>query len=166
MAMADDIAAIVAQEKALVFDRFDEAAAYELGAALRRRGLAEALPIVIDIRLWDRPLFYAALPGSTAANADWARRKRNSVEMFHKSTYRMNLEQGGQEQILPPRYGLSADQYAIAGGGFPIVVKGVGAIGVVAVSGLPQRSDHELVVAVLAETLGQDPQQLALPATD
>ena len=166
MAMADDIAAIAAQEKALVFDRFDEAAAFELGAALRQRGLAEALPIVIDIRLWDRPLFYAALPGSTAANADWARRKRNSVEMFHKSTYRLHLEQGGQEQIFPPRYGLSADRYAIAGGGFPIVVKGVGAIGVVAVSGLPQRRDHELVVAVLAETLGHDPQRLALPATD
>ena len=55
--------------------------------------LKEGFGIVVDISTWDRPLFYAALPGSTASNPDWARRKINVVKMFLKSTYRMVLEQ-------------------------------------------------------------------------
>ena len=78
MSTADDIARIIEQEAALVFDHFDEARAFAIGSALRERALAEKLPIIVDIQLWDRPLFYAALPGSTSptptgrgASATW-----------------------------------------------------------------------------------------------
>ena len=47
------------------FEQFDEATAFAVGLRLRERALAERLPIIIDIQTWDRPLFYAALPGST-----------------------------------------------------------------------------------------------------
>ena len=60
--------------------------------------------------------------------------------------------------------GLIRSEFVLAGGGFPIRVKGVGAVGVIAVSGLPQRQDHEIVVAVLAEHLGLDAKKLALPS--
>ncbi|GLS33979.1 Uncharacterized protein, UPF0303 family [Mesorhizobium albiziae] len=164
MATADDIAGIIAQEAALVFDHFDEARAFAIGSALRERGVKDKLPIIIDIQLWDRPLFYAALPGSTSSNADWARRKRNVVKMFHKSTYRMGLEQGREDKTFPPGHGLDPSEFVLAGGGFPVRVKGVGAVGVIAVSGLPQRQDHEIIVAVLAEHLGLDAGKLALTA--
>ena len=39
---------------------------------------------------------------------------------------------------------------------FPIVVDGVGCIGAVTVSGLPQRADHDLVVEALADLCGVD----------
>src|SRR5262249_5854612 len=93
MGYDDDIARIAEQEANLVFDGFDEATAFAIGSAIRERGLREKLPIIVDIRTWDRPLFYAALPGSTADNANWARRKRNVVQNFLKSTYRMVLQQ-------------------------------------------------------------------------
>ncbi|RVD20399.1 hypothetical protein EN742_37275, partial [Mesorhizobium sp. M4A.F.Ca.ET.020.02.1.1] len=92
MAVADDIALIKKQEATLVFPGFDEAVAFEVGAAIRKRALAENLPIIVDIRTFDRPLFYAAMPGSNASNPDWARRKINVVKRFLKSTYRMVLE--------------------------------------------------------------------------
>jgi uncharacterized protein (UPF0303 family) len=44
--------------------------------------------------------------------------------------------------------------YAAHGGGFPIVLRGTGLIGTVVASGLPQREDHAMVVAALAEALG------------
>lgn len=160
---AADIAKITEQEAALVFDRFDEAAAFEIGALMRERGLAEKLPIVIEVRFWDRLLFYAALPGSTGSNADWVRRKLNTVKMFQKSTYRLTLEHESTDRMFRPGFGLSASEYVLVGGGFPIRLKGVGVVGAIGVSGLPQRGDHELIVSVVAGFLGKDGAALALP---
>ena len=164
MNIAEDIEKIKVQEAELVFPVFDEATAFEIGSALRARGLEEIFPIIVDIQLWDRPLFYAALPGSTGSNTDWARRKRNVVKMFQKSTYRMMLEQGGESALFSERYGLSASEYVLAGGGFPIRVSGAGVIGVIAVSGLPQRQDHGIIVDALCDQLGSDRRELALDA--
>lgn len=160
---ADDIERIKRQEAELVFDRFDEAVAFSLGTAIRERALRENLPIIIDIRTFDRPLFYAAMPGSNASNPDWARRKINVVKRFLKSTYRMVLEQDRPDRTFKPGEGLDSADYVLAGGGFPITVKGAGVIGVIAVSGLPEREDHGVVVQALCEYLGMDAGALALP---
>lgn len=163
MSAADDIARIIEQEDALVFETFDEATAFEIGSAIRKRALAGNLPIIVDIQLWDRPLFYAALPGSTATNANWARRKRNVVKLLHRSTYRLVLEKNRPDRTFAPSEGLDAADYVLAGGGFPVRVKGVGVIGVIAVSGLPERQDHEVIIAALCDHLGLDAARYALP---
>lgn len=164
MSVAEDIAGIAEQEKRLVFTAFDEAAAFSIGSALRERGLAEAWPIVIHISVWDRLLFYAALPGSSGSNADWVRRKINVVKMFHKSTYRMVLEQGSPDRTFKPGAGLSPQDYVLAGGGFPVTVQGVGAVGAIGVSGLPEREDHGIIVDVLCDHMRIERTSLALPA--
>jgi len=40
-------------------------------------------------------------------------------------------------------------EYAAAGGGFPLIVRGTGPVGVVLVSGLPMEEDHALIVEAL-----------------
>ncbi|THF59033.1 heme-degrading domain-containing protein [Ollibium composti] len=166
MAASDDIQTIKRQEAELVFDRFDEAVAFALGTAIRERALKENLPIVVDIRTFDRPLFYAAMPGSNASNPDWARRKINVVKRFLKSTYRMVLEQQRPDRTFKPGEGLDVSDYVLAGGGFPATVRNAGVVGVIAVSGLPERDDHGLVVEALCAHLGKDAGALALPAND
>ena len=163
MAASDDIRTIERQEAELVFDRFDEAVAFEIGSAIRARALRENLPIIVDIRTFDRPLFYAAMPGSNASNPDWARRKINVVRRFLKSTYRMVLEQQRPDRTFKPGEGLDVADYVLAGGGFPVTVEGAGVIGAVAVSGLPEREDHGVVVDALCAHLGIDARGLALP---
>ena len=162
MGASEDIEKIAAQEAALVFPAFDEATAFTVGSAIRERGLHDKAPIIIDIRTFDRPLFYAALPGSTADNAEWARRKRNVVQRFLKSTYRMVLEQQRPDRTFKPGSGIDSADYVLAGGGFPVTVRGAGVIGVIAVSGLPERDDHGIIVATLCEHLGLDAKVLAL----
>lgn len=162
MSIEDDLARVKEQENVLVFQRFDEEEAFALGSRLRDLGRRRSLPIIVDVSLWDRPLFYTALPGSAASNRDWARRKINSVRHYQKSTYRLFLEQGARERILAPDHGLDPRDYAIAGGAFPIRVGSVGVIGAVAVSGLPQRDDHNLAVEALAGHLGVDAGAVAL----
>ena len=57
---------------------------------------------------------------------------------------------------------VSIGDYVLAGGGFPLTVKGAGVIGVIAVSGLPEREDHGIVVATLCAHLGLDAKALVL----
>jgi uncharacterized protein (UPF0303 family) len=160
--VARDIARIVGQESALIFERFDEMIAFEIGCAIRANALIEKQPIVVDLRFWDRGLFYAALPGATPSTAEWARRKLNSVRVFHKSSYRLALEQQREDRTFPPGYGLDPADYVLAGGAFPIRVRAVGVIGAISVSGLSQRADHECAVYALCAHLGKEKSSLAL----
>ncbi|MEP9387910.1 heme-degrading domain-containing protein [Mesorhizobium sp. KR9-304] len=163
MSVTDDIAKIAEQEERLAFSAFDEATAFSIGSAIRGRALAENMPIVIQIGVWDRLLFFAALPGSSNSNADWVRRKINVVKMFQKSTYRMVLEQNSPDRAFKTGHGLPVTEYVLAGGGFPLVIKGVGAVGAFGVSGLPERQDHGVIVDALCDQLGIERQALALP---
>lgn len=163
MTVAEDIAKILEQEQKLVFPSFDEHVAFEIGAAIRERASREGLALVADLRLWDRPLFYMAMPGTTGDNPHWVRRKANTVQRLQKSTYRVVLEKSWEGDVFPPRRGLDPAEFVLAGGGFPISVKGIGVVGAVTVSGLHERDDHEVVVTALCAQLGFDAASLALP---
>ena len=162
MAAADDIALIKKQEQDLVLAQFDETLAFSLGSAIRDRALAEGLSLVVDIRTWDRQMFFAATAGTSADNAEWVRRKINTVRRFQKASYRVSLERGG-DGVFPEIINAPASDYVIAGGGFPIRVKGAGIVGALTISGLPGRSDHGVAVAALCDHLGLDRALYALP---
>lgn len=161
MAAAEDIALVKKQEAELVLGQFDEAVAFALGSAIRERALAEGLSLVVDIRSWDRQMFFTATPGTSADNAEWVRRKINTVRRFQRASYRMVLERG--EVPFSPQSGADPADYVIAGGGFPIRVKGAGIIGCLTISGLPGRSDHGVAVDALCDHLGLDRAIYALP---
>lgn len=155
MSREEDIAGIVEQERRLVLPRFDENVAFEIGCALRARAAAEKWPVVIEIRLWDRLLFHAALPGSAANNGEWVRRKFNTVRAMLRSSYRCVLENGSPaDRAFKPGWAMPLSDYVLAGGGFPITVEGTGVIGAFLVSGLPERDDHGVIVEALCARLG------------
>lgn len=161
MNAADDIALVKKQEAELVLPVFDEAVAYEIGSAIRARALAENLGLVVDIRTWDRQLFFTATAGTSFDNAEWVRRKINSVRRFQRASYRLVLERG--EAPFPPQSGADPADYVIAGGGFPIRVTGAGIVGALTISGLPGRDDHGVAVDALCDHLRLDKKSLALP---
>ena len=74
----------------------------------------------------------------------------------------MVLEQQRPDRTFRPGSGIDSADYVLAGGGFPVAVRGAGVIGVIAVSGLPERDDHGIIVATLCEHLGLDAKALAL----
>jgi uncharacterized protein (UPF0303 family) len=157
-----DLKKIALQESRLVFERFDANIAWALGCELRK--LAESLeaPVVMDISLQDRQLFHCTMIGATADNADWVRRKRNTVLRCHKSSYGIGQKFALEGGSFHEKTGSSLQEYATHGGGFPITLEGLGCIGAITVSGLPQREDHSLVVRVLAEYLGLNLTELVL----
>ena len=163
MPIADDLARIALQEQELQFAGFDEDTAWRIGSAVRQLALARKLSLVVDVRRFAQPLFYSALPGTTPDNVEWVRRKSNVTARFHRSSYALRLELEEKKSNLLERYGLPLADYAAHGGSFPIRVVGAGVIGSMTVSGLPDRSDHQLAVEVLCSELGRGFDTLRLP---
>jgi uncharacterized protein (UPF0303 family) len=166
MGVSEDIEAIARQESALTFDRFDENVAWALGLHLRARATAGTWPVLIEVWTFGRPLFLAALAGSTPDNVDWARRKRNVVERFRRSSYAVGLDLQRKVATLEGRYGLAPSDHAAHGGGFPLSVEGAGIVGTVVVSGLPQREDHMAVVRALCFVQGREAAPFELDGSD
>ena len=154
MSVIEDIAVIEQQEKALRFTAFDADTAWKLGSIMRSKLLERAAGGTVEIEVAGQVLFACTTVGATPGQADWIRRKRNTVRRFARSSYAIGraLERDGD--TLLTRHALEIEDYAAHGGGFPIFVVGVGCIGSVIVSGLPQRDDHGLVVSAVAQVLG------------
>jgi uncharacterized protein (UPF0303 family) len=145
----------------LRFPSFDAETAWQLGSILRRMLVATGTGGTIEIEVAGQVLFTCTTVGATPGQADWIRRKRNTVRRFARSTYGVGraLEKNGE--TMEARHGLELKDYAAHGGGFPLWVTGVGCIGSIVVSGLPQRNDHSLAVAAISEVLGLKPPTLA-----
>ena len=164
MAIADDLALIARQEKELVFSSFDDARAWAVGSRLRELAVGAKYPaLVIDVRRFGHPLFYATVGLSLPDHAEWIRRKSNVVARFYRSSYALSLEMQQKKTTLTERYGLPLADYASHGGSFPLRIAGAGVIGSITVSGLPQRDDHNLVVEGLCDLLGHEYATLKLP---
>lgn len=163
MALEDDIKRLALQEERLQFEHFNAATAWDIGSRLKALVESRGAKAAIDIRMADHELFFYAMPGTTPANVDWVRRKRNVVMRFHKSSYGVAGDMKKNGWNLETRYGSDASEYVLAGGAFPIRLRGSGVVGTVAVSGLPERDDHGVIIEVLAAFLDQDIVELALP---
>ena len=129
----------------LALKRFNETIALRLGALLVAIAEAEKMPVVINIRSANRTFFHAALPGSTAVNDNWARRKSNTALYTGQASMIVTLRFQASGRTLAIE-GLSSADYAESGGAVPLVVDGAGPVAVCTVSGLPQEADHALVV--------------------
>jgi uncharacterized protein (UPF0303 family) len=165
MTIDQDLEKIALQEKRLQFKQFDSEVAWALGSALKAAAEKRGVAVAIDIHLNGHQLFSYAMPGTTPDNADWIRRKRNVVKRYHRSSYAIGLTHQRAQTTLQAKTGLDPKDYAPHGGCFPIILAGTGCVGTITVSGLPQRDDHNLVVAVLQEYLHLESEDLALRAT-
>ncbi len=162
MSHSADIAKIRSQEATLVFARFDEEDALSIGLAIVGKIKARNGFALIDIRLWDRQLFAYSMPGASADNAEWVRRKINVVRRYQISSYRMGLELSETGRALDGSRGVDPLDFAPHGGCFPIRMKDGPIVGCVTVSGLPQRDDHLVVVEAISAHLGIDMTELAM----
>ena len=162
MTTPNDIDRLVLQATRLRFPRFDENTAWALAARLRDDAAARGTPVAVEVRLGGHTVVYFAMPGTSPAHADWARRKRNTAELMHKASYLVGREFEGGDHTLETLMGLPLRDHCDHGGAVPLVVDGVGQVGVVTVSGLPQREDHEMAVAAIAALCGVPLAEVAL----
>ncbi|MDW4574484.1 heme-degrading domain-containing protein [Microbacterium sp. M3] len=148
--MPDDIAAqlarVEADEAEVVLTRFDVTDAWALGRRMRKAAAARGLPIVIGITLGEARVFHTALPGSSADNDGWLERKTRVARRYGRSSFGVGLSFRAAGKDFDTDGRLDPAQYAAHGGVFPLTIAGVGMVGTVGVSGLPQADDHAFVV--------------------
>ena len=132
------------QEEELVFASFDNHDAWRLGSLIANHAISSGHGVAIDIRRHNVVLFRCVLPGATSDQEDWIRRKSASVLRFEHSTALLSERFTDYD---PTQGGwLAPEDYTLAGGSFPIRVRGAGVIGAITVSGLSSDEDHQLVV--------------------
>lgn len=140
------------QEELLQFDHFNNEDALNLGMIIVERAKKENLSIVVDIRVGGFQMFRYSFAGTSPNNDSWLFKKANTVHDTGKSSLRIycQLEQRGGKLgniFIEPQ------NYANCGGGFPILLKNTGPIGVILVSGLDHISDHMVIVDALCNYL-------------
>jgi uncharacterized protein (UPF0303 family) len=146
---------VAAEEAELHFAGFTEDDAWTLGSALVATARAAGAPVAIDVRRNGHQLFHAALAGSSPDNDRWIERKARVVDRFGHSSLYMRLLCERDGTTLEDKFLLDPREFAAHGGAFPLLVRGVGPVGTVVVSGLPQVEDHRMVVAALREHLSR-----------
>lgn len=149
MDLEPDLDTLLADEAELTFGSFDNDHAWRLGSALVDAARRRALPVTVDIVRAGQQLFHAALPGSSADNDAWVARKSRVVMRYGHSSLYVGALARSKGVTFEESSRLDPDTYAAHGGSFPVTVRGVGVVGAVTVSGLPQLADHALVVEVL-----------------
>lgn len=145
---------ITAQEAELQLAAFTHDDAWELGTTLVEVARAQHAPVTLDISIGDQQVFRAALPGSSTDHVSWIERKTRAVRRFGHSSLYLGQEAREEGVTFDDKHALDPALYAAHGGGFPLVVRGTGLVGVAVVSGLPQLDDHALVVEALRAFVG------------
>jgi uncharacterized protein (UPF0303 family) len=143
------IAQLEAQERELVFRRFDNRDAWILGSAMVAAATERSLPVTIDIRRHGHQLFHVALADTTADNDAWIERKVNVVNRFGASSYLVGRRLAANGTSLDESLGVEPARFAAHGGAFPIRIAEVGVVGSITVSGLPQSEDHAFVAEMI-----------------
>jgi uncharacterized protein (UPF0303 family) len=143
------IAQLEQQQDRLQFARFTNDDAWALGSMLVTMARDRDLVVTVDIRRHGHQLFHAALPGTTPDNDSWIDRKVRVVNRFGDSSFLVGRRLALKGKVLDEASGVDPILHAAHGGCFPIIVREVGVVGTITVSGLPQAQDHALVVEAL-----------------
>jgi uncharacterized protein (UPF0303 family) len=141
------------QEDRLALPSLDENDAVAIGLLLIGKANARDLPVTIEVRRASRVVFRAARNGTNSHNDMYVAGKARIVERLGHSTMFERLQYELEGKTFAQETSLAFPEYAPHGGGFPLIVKGTGPVGVAIVSGLPQEDDHALIVEVLEEYL-------------
>ena len=151
--LAVRVAAIEAETAELQLPRFTNDDAHRLGLLLLGRARERGVAITVDVTRGDQVVFHAAMEGTSADNDDWVRRKTRVVQRFGQPSLLVGLRPRLQGKRIEDERWFDETRYAAHGGCFPVLVRGVGMVATVTVSGLAQEDDHALVVEGLRQLL-------------
>lgn len=148
---------LLKQERELQFESFTTEDAWILGSLFVEKAREDKLSITIDINRHGHQLFHFSMDGTSPDNDQWVQRKARTVERFGHSSYYVGQTLKSHGKSIEEKYLVSETQFAAHGGSFPLIIKEVGPVGTITVSGLSQEEDHNLVVEIVNDFLLNKP---------
>ena len=135
------------EAQTLVLPSLTQAEAIEIGQI--------ATSIATDRNLAITIVFHLSMPGTTAENDWWISRKARVTMATGNSTMyeRVLAEEQGIDWYVAKA--MPEETHAIHGGSLPLNVSGLGLVGILLISGLPQVQDHLLGVEIITEYLAR-----------
>ncbi|HEY1405590.1 MAG TPA: heme-binding protein, partial [Spirochaetota bacterium] len=127
--------------------------ALAIGLLLIEKAKRENKKIAIDINRHGQQIFRYSFDGTTPDNDYWIAGKVRLVNRMFTSSlkYETLVKQTGKP--LGEIIHSDGNIYLPGGGAFPIIIRNVGVVGTITVSGLSGYEDHMMVVDVLKEYL-------------
>lgn len=141
------------QESRLVFSEFTNETALKIGLIIIENAKKENKKITIDIAKSGHQLFHYSFDGTSPDNDQWVERKNRVVNRFFKSSLYIQALLKHEGKSIEEKYHISSFDYCPYGGAFPIIIKNVGVVGIITVSGLTEEEDHGMVVSAIEEYL-------------
>ena len=143
------------EAQTLVLPSLTQAEAIEIGQIATSIATDRNLAITIEVRLKEWVVFHLSMPGTTAENDWWISRKARVTMATRNSTMyeRVLAEEQGIDWYVAKA--MPEETHAIHGGSLPLNVSGVGLVGILLISGLPQVQDHLLGVEIITEYLAR-----------
>lgn len=151
--MNTELNQLLDEEHQLQFSQFNSETAWQLGSIIKNNAEQLDAKIAIDITVNGQQLFGYAMQGSTIDNLAWIKRKQNVVHRYQHSSWYMGLYYKNKGKSIEEASFVDNKHYAPFGGSFPLSVRGVGVIGSITVSGLPQYQDHLLLTQSIRQLL-------------
>lgn len=146
----EDLHKLEQQEKDLSLDEFNSQIAYEIGTVIKETALEYDLPVGIRITRESDGLavFQYMMDAKKERNIEYMERKRTAVKVTgHSSAWAYVKSRINDGTITD-------GDYLLSGGAFPLYVDG-NLEAVVAVSGLHEGKDHELIVRSLEKYMNR-----------
>jgi len=143
------------EAQTLVLPSLSHEEAIEIGQIATALATDRNLAITIEVRMKEWIVFHVSMSGTTPENDWWISRKARVTMATGNSTMyeRVLAEEQGIDWYSAR--GMAEETHAIHGGSLPLNVNGVGLVGMLLISGLPQVQDHLLGVEVIAEYLAR-----------
>ncbi|MFI3208999.1 MAG: heme-degrading domain-containing protein [Eubacteriales bacterium] len=139
------------QEETLQFTSFNNDDAWELGVTMVELARKQESNVAIEIIVNGYQVFRYGFPGTNNNNDWWLKCKNNTVDNLHMSSIHAGAILEDEQMTIEERFRLDNENHATCGGSFPLIIKGTGVIGTIAVSGLPDYLDHQLIIDGVTE---------------
>ena len=143
------------EARTLELESLSQKEAIEIGEIAMDFGFDRGLGIAVEVRMKEWIVFHISLPGSDTENDGWIARKSRATLLTGNSTMYERVLAEEQGINWYESHGVTEATHAVHGGCLPLNVTGVGMVGMLLISGLPQVQDHLLGVEVIAEYLAR-----------
>ena len=132
-------------------DSFSNQTAMDMGMAIINLAKKRKQRIAVEISRLNHTVFLYLDDGLVADKHNWLRRKANVAKRFEESSLSVKNDLLEGKMTLDKTFGLDEKDFLARGGAIPVFVKGAGMIAIIAVSGLHDAEDHQIIIDALKE---------------